>query len=1265
MNFPDQSHINRVRDALWQGIGGGASVMIGSGFSKNATRIRPDAEDPPLWIDVVEEMWRRLYPHKTGGTDGHLRIAQEYETAFGRSDLHHFIRQTVRDDDFEPADTHIRLLRMPWRDVFTTNWDTLLEKTRISVPKRAYGVVRTVDEIPLTSRPRIIKLHGSLPAQFPLICTEEDYRTYPTNFAPFVNTVQQAMMETIFCLIGFSGDDPNFLQWSGWVRDNLGKAAPKMYLAGYLDLSPHRRRMLEDRDVVPIDLAHHPQSSTWPKLLHHHYATEWLLHTLERGRPYDLTKWPVPSDKPHSTIPRQIEPVEELVSTEPVARTPSPSPEDSMEKLATTGRQTLKAWEHNRKMYPGWLAVPVNSRRRHFMHQDTEEWEKALLKILPDFPPVERLNAIFEVVWRREIMLEPIPPDLERSAAETLAEINCQHQTINGVTDSDVDWTSVRQGWSSVMLALVTTARYRFDQNTFDERIDALSPFLHDHPDITQRIHHEHCLWTAYHLDFRNLESLLKNWQTERCDPVWMLRKAALLLEVNRVEESIQLLNQMLSAIRENPGDGRSLTGPSREGWALHLVAIFESGYRLWEPTENQAESPQSFRNWDDRSVELTALKCDAFGDLKRYEEDLTGKPQRAKRIPFDLGVRQGESYTFSNAQYNRWIAAHRAVRLYEVAGLATADSHLLELAAQTLAVPHPELAARLILRISDYDQDPALTQVFSRTRVAAMPEGLASKLAQACQDIIEYAIPRMATEPFWPIAAQGRLRVALEVLSRLVLRLEPETVQEVLRRSLAHYQTETIARHSWMADPIRNLLTRSWEALPKEHRTTFVFDLLGAPIVGLNIDIQPDLQYRYPDSGELLDDDFLPPALAAANESRRQEILSLLVRGLRVGGEPRKRASRRVASKAFHKQLTEVQAPQIAQALWSETYTDSDGLPGETSLRDWEFMLLPAPDPTIAEQRFRQKWLISIHGAQNDSPEPAEILWQVGDAIRGLKARQQPLILSDDDKSYLTNVIARWLDMEIPHHAMHHAIPLFARQYQRPILQAIFGLQSILTEINLPESIGDKLYKRVQTLNDAEMPGSLLVVGLVKALPQHRVPELTLLIQKGLASESEEVARAATIGLHNWAATSSDVNLQTQPPPNVLIHEIGIIIANRRKTSLDAALQMAKWVFDNGSNAQKDAIRDLVLHGLGSLAEELQYDREDQGTGDDIPLLRWHCIQLALSMAKHGSADTPVVSRWLEIAENDPLPESRHTQHPDQGLSSQPEDNKNGQTKT
>ena len=213
---------------------------------------------------------------------------------FGRTDLRRFLRQSIRDEDFEPGETHLQLLKLPWRDVFTTNWDTLLERTSVRVTEHDYSLVRNVDDIPIANQPRIVKLHGSLAEHIPPILTEEDYRTYPTKFAPFVNTVQQAMMETVFCLIGFSGDDPNFLHWSGWVRDNLGDAAPKIYLAGLLDLSPHRRHMLEDRGVVPIDVARHPKAHEWPEHLRPRYAVEWVLHTLERGEPYDFVDWPSP-----------------------------------------------------------------------------------------------------------------------------------------------------------------------------------------------------------------------------------------------------------------------------------------------------------------------------------------------------------------------------------------------------------------------------------------------------------------------------------------------------------------------------------------------------------------------------------------------------------------------------------------------------------------------------------------------------------------------------------------------------------------------------------------------------------------------------------------------------------------------------------------------------------------------------------------------------------------------------------------------------------
>lgn len=254
--FQDQSHIDQVRDALWASYGSGASVMVGSGFSRLALKVKPDADDLPLLSDLANVLHRKLYPSlgevgrqanvsETITPELIPSLAQEYKTAFGRRNLHHLLRQLIRNDDWKPGEAHSRLLQLPWRDVFTTNWDTLLERTRSQVVVRTYSIVQEMDEISLANKPRIVKLHGSFPAQFPLIFTEEDYRTYPTRYAPFVNTVQQALMETVFCLIGFSGNDLNFLNWSGWVRDNLGDSAPKIYLAGWLDLSHHRRKMLE------------------------------------------------------------------------------------------------------------------------------------------------------------------------------------------------------------------------------------------------------------------------------------------------------------------------------------------------------------------------------------------------------------------------------------------------------------------------------------------------------------------------------------------------------------------------------------------------------------------------------------------------------------------------------------------------------------------------------------------------------------------------------------------------------------------------------------------------------------------------------------------------------------------------------------------------------------------------------------------------------------------------------------------------------------
>ena len=1229
MSVPDQSHINRVRDALWQRSVGGASVRIGSGFSRNAL---PDADDPPTWREVARAVYDKLYPQ--GGDDDletaksdFLRLAQEYEAAFGRSDLHRFLRELIRDEDFLLGDLHIRLLSLPWRDVFTTNWDTLLERARTSVADRAYSVVRNMDEIPLVNRPRIVKLHGSFPSHFPLIFTEEDYRTYPTKFAPFVNTVQQAMMETVVCLIGFSGDDPNFLQWSGWVRDNLGDAAPKIYLAGWLDLSPHRRRMLEDRNVVPIDLALHPKAGEWPEHLRHQYTTEWLLHTLERGRPYDVSEWPSRPSWQHLPIPELIQPVEEVFSDEPKNELPEENKPESF-----SVRNVLKVWTHNREIYPGWLAAPANTRA--LMEWNTGHYGELVLDVFPDLTPVERLEAIHELVWRWEVLLDPISSELESAAQDVLDLIDCQNRTINGSIDPEIEWGPIREAWRTVALALVTAARHSLDQNVFYLRIKALSPFLQDDLDVEHRIHHERCLWAMYSMDFEALDGLLKDWRTENCDPVWMMRKAALMFETGLHDEATELAERALATIRKMPTGDLSLAGPSREGWALWLVS-------------QRKDYQMLFKRWN----ELAPLKCNAHTERRLIADDIKGNGGTEEAPSFDLGTRRVQGLSFSNADSRG--AAYRAIRLSEVAGLPPYADHMdvaaniLKLAAEKLCMSDPEMAVRLVLRVSTGDQDETLMRILSRTRVAALSADSASTLAEICNSVIEYALPRMVVTDargYRPVFWIERMSVVMEALSRLVLRLEPDRVEAIFNRALEYYRNQQVAQYLLMAAPVRDLLKRSWETLPEGRRIACVLDLLSAPIIGMD-NFTAESADRYLDPGGLLrGDELFSPPRTADNERRWQEVVSLLVRGLRAGGEARKRASLRIAHVELEKRLKEAELPQVAQALWSEKYTGPNDLPSETSLFDWVFILLPEPESGLGEQRFRRKWLTANSTPQGNSPSLDDILWQVGNAISGLKNRRRSLDISEDERSYLIAVVEQWSDTPVP----SHIVPFVEREGRKPTLQALIGLRMVISEIQIPVPVGEKLYKKVRVLNESEISGFGLIAGLVKALP-NRFDELVSMMRMGLVSDNVDLAEGAAVGLYHWLTTSAEVASHIQPPPNDLVREIGIMIATRRKRALGQALEIAKWVFDEGNDAQKGVIRYQVLQGLGSLVEKLRYDREhDQDDDFDVPLLRWRCTHLALTMAECGFGDNPAVIRWSENIKNDPLPEVRYAKSPD-----------------
>jgi len=253
---------------------GKVSLMVGAGFSKNAISKGMKNVQPPDWNELADKMYRELYPEspdmddkqknrwekqriiKTSGKNV-TKLAEEYIVNFDRNQINHLIENSIADDSFLPGELHKRLLRLHWEDIFTTNYDTLLERAaNLVFRERSYQVVCSQNDIPGSIRPRIVKLHGSIPQVKPYIICDEDYRTYPIKHAPMVNTVQQAMLETRLCLIGFSGDDPNFQNWMGWLRDNMGECCPTIYLIGIYDnLSEMERKLLESKQITIVDIS--------------------------------------------------------------------------------------------------------------------------------------------------------------------------------------------------------------------------------------------------------------------------------------------------------------------------------------------------------------------------------------------------------------------------------------------------------------------------------------------------------------------------------------------------------------------------------------------------------------------------------------------------------------------------------------------------------------------------------------------------------------------------------------------------------------------------------------------------------------------------------------------------------------------------------------------------------------------------------------------------------------------------------------------------
>jgi hypothetical protein len=1248
--FANIANVLCIREALWRHkMLGSASIMVGAGFSRNADPLSSTARVMPGWSEMAEALCHPLYPsddarrrtalRDASGTSGFLRLAQEYQAAFGASSLNDRIRSLVSDTDYRPGDLHKRLLRLPWADVFSTNWDTLLERACADVFDRSYDIVHTAGQIPFTMRPRIVKLHGSFPSHEPFIFTEEEYRTYPLRFSPFVNLVQQSMMETIFCLIGFSCDDPNFLHWSGWVRDNLGPGAPKIFLVGWLELSVHRRRMLEARSVMPVDLSTLPGAEKWPPDLRHRYATEWFISAMELGKPYGATYWPSPPSPPPAPphhlgmVPANTQPLPKSEPHSPPWGRPAAEREQSL-------RVTIQIWAENRRLYPGWLIAP--ERVRETLRRHLSAWISEF-SLLPGLSALDRLKALSELAWRTERALLPFPSDQEAAAYSALTAIDRSARTIGGEQLPEAEnWSEILIGVDTLALVLARSARHAGNRTRFDQAISFLTLQREHRAELSNALAYEECLWDLATGDLSSLLTRLDKWIPADVETLWSLRKAGLLAEMQEHVRACALLEAALVQVRRaRRRDVDDLVSLSLEGWALYLALAYSDWVPRRSPTLSK-DMPEPFERW--RALEI--VDCNAFSDyhaLRRVlEANKLQQSEITKTRGFDLG-HSSVTHHLAPGPSPSAIAAYQMVMLAEITGIPPKANHMnllgdgLKGAAKILSADEPWLSSQFAIRIEP--NDSFLEEVFSRAHIARLPERLVGMLRDALLRRIAFGLARVARQD----SDRGDLSMvssALEVLSRVAVRLSPDDLRRLFEEATPYYRSPIFRRLStFLGLPLSHLLARILESLPGSDILELLPRLFALPLpreVGSTGD-----EDRWSDPARLLPDWFdctLEPAPGPRAPEWEGIISHLLIITRGVDVVDRGAAVSRLFQLLGWGILGEEERRAFATALWAPAQRDAFGLPQHTNLRPW--VLLVMPEEQVGQAKATLLHFIAQLSRQGNV-ERYTSLAEIGEILSHFLRLEIPIELSTEVQADLIALIDSWA----AHRAqIRHPFERFGGRDRRE-LEAVQGVAAISHYIPVSEELLGKIWDKAAAMDagrDGEVPAFPVYPLLVERKPD-RTEELLDRLRRALISDREDAVQAAVHGIYVWISALERASQSPNPELDDLVRELGIGIAARRLVLLSPALDLARWVFSKGPERLRHLIVRDCDHGLTALLEETSYSRSDLPF--DVPAVRAACLRLARAMASAAYAQHRGVIGWLTAAKDDPLPEVRNAE--------------------
>ncbi|MRT93956.1 SIR2 family protein [Ancylomarina sp. 16SWW S1-10-2] len=903
-----------------------ATIMVGAGFSKNAKKVCSSGKEFPNWNQLGDAFYKKLngdFPKEKDRYLNPLKLADEVKAVFGRNILDDLLKDEIPDKEYQSSDLHEKLLTLPWRDIFTTNYDTLLERAAENVFEQRFDIVLNKEDLIHSTQPRIIKLHGSFPSERPFIITEEDYRRYPIDCAPFVNTVQQSLLENTLCMIGFSGEDPNFLKWIGWIRDNLGEEnSPKIYLIGILNLTVAQRTLLEKRNIIPLDLSKCKNVDG-----DHKKAINLFL---------DFMKTKVVSDENREWAKRS-----EYYRF------------DKNKEVAPQIKSILDKWIPTREKYPNWIIVPESNRR--FLKQATDSASNYLTQLSKVESPLD-INFLYEYNWRIEKYLRPIENSLIEYYALIVNKYNPYPQnlkienSITPISNDNLDWDIIGFQWLEIQLSMLRFYReegFHKEWLLIKDRLEKLEYDLD--PGFYARYHYERCLKSLFALDIKQVRDELELWEENESSPYLEAKRAGLLAEIGDLIVAEKILERSLKTVR-----GRLNLSPtvsdysdvSQEAYIMQLLHFVRESVFVINRDFQSIDKNKNI--YTDRWDQLIKYGCDVWNELKLFELRL-GKDSNIKstekKYKFD-----STSTTHHSGENTTLIHAYSYLRYVEEVGIPYKLPHITmgkdaaEKAIYHVANYSPYWAFASFIRMGD---DKHVDYVYSKKTVTLMNRDSIDERILEYLTVLNKSVEEINNgDTYRNINFAISLSTILpEIISMLCVKCSYEVKIKLIQFLKEVFNSEIKEKYKG----IGNLTRRLIQSFSMEEQYSIIPQLLEFPILAeLNANIDDDYQhpFQFLNINEKnvakyeivqVDCEVVDELLILAEKDSRERQVSIMCLTQLWGCNL----------------LDDKQTKKLGDALWR--ITDNNSFPKNTNYRYFSFITLPHPEDINPKELLRK----------------------------------------------------------------------------------------------------------------------------------------------------------------------------------------------------------------------------------------------------------------------------------------------------------------------